>query len=302
MAAAGESTTSIVAGSDARAPDFPLASDALDALVRAAIDEDRTHDDITTQAIVPASSRATATIVAHAPGVIAGVPLALAVLRALDPTLEVESELDDGSRVERGDVALRVRGRTASLLSAERVALNYLQRLSGVATLTSRYVDSVRGTRVQILDTRKTTPGYRHLEKYAVRAGGGTNHRLDLSGVAVIKDNHIAAAGKGIAYAVQRVRDFAPGGTRIEVECDSLGQVEEALAAGADIILLNDMSPAQVRECVEMIGDRAVTEASGDIRLDSVRSVAQTGVQRISVGALTQSSVSLDLALEFQPG
>ncbi len=281
---------------------FPLTARQLEIEVRNALQEDGAFDDITTIACVRSDRRAHASIVARQSGVVAGIPLAVCAFRLLDPNVAIRVDVDDGGRVSSNTAVMRIAGLARAILSAERVALNFLQRLSGVATLTSRYVDSVRGTRVQILDTRKTTPGYRHLEKYAVRAGGGTNHRLDLSGIAIIKDNHIAAAGKGIAFAVRRVREFAAPGTRVEVECDSLGQVEEALEAGVDIILLNEMSPAQIRECVEIVADRAITEASGPIQLDTVRAIAQTGVQRISVGALTQSSVSLDLALEFQPG
>jgi len=186
------------------------------------------------------------------------------------------------------------------LLSAERVALNYMQRLSGIATLTARYVDAVRGTKAKILDTRKTTPGWRMLEKYAVRAGGGTNHRMDLSTGVLIKDNHLAALDGDVAKAVSRSRALAPKGVPIEVECDSIEQVDRAAAAGADVILLDNMSLEDMAECVRLVNGRAILEASGGVTLGSVRRIAETGVDWISVGALTHSAPSMDLALDFE--
>jgi nicotinate-nucleotide pyrophosphorylase (carboxylating) len=180
------------------------------------------------------------------------------------------------------------------------VALNFLQRLSGIATLTAGYVDAVRGTRASILDTRKTTPGLRALEKYAVRAGGGYNHRFGLADGVLIKDNHLVAVGGDVALAVRRAREIAPPGMPIEVECDTAEQVRAGVDAGADIILLDNMSPAALAACVALVGARALTEASGGISLESVRAVAQTGVDRISAGALTHSAPSLDIALDFQ--
>jgi nicotinate-nucleotide pyrophosphorylase (carboxylating) len=184
-------------------------------------------------------------------------------------------------------------------LSAERVALNFMQRLSGIATLTARYVEAVAGTGVHILDTRKTTPLWRRLEKYAVRAGGGLNHRLDLSAAVLIKDNHLAAVEGDIALAVSRARAVAPSGIKVEVECDTLDQVREAIDAGADIILLDNMQLVTLRAAVKLVDGRAVTEASGGVTLDTVRSIAETGVDWISVGALTHSAPALDLALDF---
>jgi nicotinate-nucleotide pyrophosphorylase (carboxylating) len=186
------------------------------------------------------------------------------------------------------------------LLAAERVALNFMQRLSGIATLTARYVDAVKGTRAKILDTRKTTPGWRLLEKYAVRAGGGTNHRLNLSAAVLIKDNHLAAVDGDVGLAVRRARDLAPAGTKIEVECDRIEQVGAAVEAGADIIMFDNMAPDEMARCVELVRSRATTEASGGVSLQTVRAIAQAGVDWISVGALTHSAPALDLALDFE--
>jgi nicotinate-nucleotide pyrophosphorylase (carboxylating) len=191
-------------------------------------------------------------------------------------------------------------GHARGILSAERVALNFLQRLSGVATLTNRYVQAVAGTNAKILDTRKTTPGWRKLEKFAVRAGGGQNHRMDLATAVLIKDNHLAAVDGDVAFAVRRSRELAPPGARIEVECDTMAQVEVALTAGADVIMLDNMGLEEMRTCASMCRGRAITEASGGVRLDTVRAIAETGVDWISVGALTHSAPALDLALDFE--
>ena len=279
---------------------FPLSQQQIDALVRAALDEDRAFEDVTTLSTVPADLTARASLVARAAGVIAGVPLAAAAFRLLDPRVTIDILVEDGERVEAGTVVLRVSGSPRSLLSAERVALNFLQRLSGTATLSARYVDAVRGTGARILDTRKTTPLLRALEKYAVRAGGGMNHRLDLADAVLIKDNHIAALGGDTALAVRRAREFAPHGTRVEVECESVAQVSVALEAGADIVLLDNMPLDDVRACVALAAGRAIVEASGGVSLDTVRAIAETGVDWISVGALTHSAPALDLALDFE--
>jgi nicotinate-nucleotide pyrophosphorylase (carboxylating) len=203
-------------------------------------------------------------------------------------------------RVKRGSAVMRVTGLARAILSAERVALNFMQRLSGIATLTDRYVQAIHGTKAQILDTRKTTPGLRSLEKYAVRAGGGQSYRRDLSDAILIKDNHLATVDNDIGFAVRRARKFAPEGSRVEVECDSIEQVKAAVDAGADIVLLDNMSPAQLRECVQLVDGKALTEASGGVNLATVRDVAETGVDYISVGALTHSATALDLALDFE--
>ena len=278
---------------------FPLSPRQLDECVRAALQEDGAFSDVTTIACVVSDRRAHGTIIAQQAGVITGMPLAISAFRQLDHDCAIRVDVDDGERVTPGAVVMRISGLARALLSAERVALNFLQRLSGIATLTARYVDAVRGTRVQILDTRKTTPGLRHLEKYAVRAGGGISRRLDLTTV-LIKVNHLSAIGGDVELAVRRTREFAPADALVEVQCSSPDQVEAVLAAGADMVLFDGMSPAQVRECVELVGGRATTEASGRITLDRVREFAEAGVDRISVGALTQAAASLDLALEFE--
>ena len=279
--------------------DFPLSREETEALVRAALEEDRAFEDVTTLATVPEGERAAARMVARAGGVIAGLPLAVVAFHLLDPGVKVHVVAWDGSRVARGDAVLELEGPARALLSAERIALNFVQRLSGVATLTARFVDAVRGTRAQILDTRKTTPTLRALEKYAVRCGGGVNHRMHLARAVLIKDNHLAAVGGDIAEAVRRSRALAPGGTCVEVECDDVAQVKAAAEAGADIILLDNMSPAEMRDCVEIVAGRALTEASGGITLAGARAVAEAGVDRISVGALTHSAGALDVALDF---
>ena len=286
-------------GSADRDVDFPLTREATEALVRAALEEDHAFEDVTTLATVPEDSRALARLVARTEGVIAGLPLAVMAFHLLDERVKVRVLAWDGSRVARGDVALELQGPSRALLSAERVALNFVQRLSGIATLTARYADAVRGTRAQILDTRKTTPTFRSLEKYAVRCGGGVNHRMDLSSAVLIKDNHLAAVGGDVAVAVRRSRELAPAGICVEVECDDTAQVAAAAAAGADIILLDNMTPAEMRECVELVAGRALTEASGRISLAAARAVAEAGVDRISVGALTHSAPALDVALDF---
>lgn len=278
---------------------FPLDREETEALVRAALEEDRAFEDATTLATVPEDASAAARLVARAEGVIAGLPLAVVAFHLLDPRVEVHVTAWDGSRVSRGDVAIEVKGPARALLSAERTALNFVQRLSGIATLTARYVDLVRGTRAQILDTRKTTPTLRAIEKYAVRCGGGVNHRMDLASMVLIKDNHVAAVGGDIAEAVRRSRSLAPDGICVEVECDDTAQVAAAAEAGADIILLDNMSPGEMRECVSIVAGRALTEASGRISLSAVRAVAEAGVDRISVGALTHSASALDVALDF---
>jgi nicotinate-nucleotide pyrophosphorylase len=206
----------------------------------------------------------------------------------------------DGQRVEATAPVIFLSGHARGLLSAERVALNFMERLSGIASLTARYVDAIKDTGAKILDTRKTTPGWRRLEKYAVRAGGGMNHRMDLSAAVLIKDNHLAALGGDVELAVQRARKIAPAGTPVEVECDNLDQVRAALVAAADVIMLDNMSNSILRQAVELVDGRAVTEASGGVTLDRVRSIAETGVDWISVGALTHSAKAMDLALDFE--
>jgi nicotinate-nucleotide pyrophosphorylase (carboxylating) len=278
---------------------FPLKHKVLSELVRSALDEDGAFDDITTIATVVSDRRSRGTLMARENGVVCGVPLALEAFRLLDPKVSIRVDREDGSRVRAGDPVLFVTGHARGLLSAERVALNYLQRLSGIATLTARYVDAVKGTKAKILDTRKTTPGWRTLEKYAVRAGGGTNHRMNLSTGVLIKDNHLAAVDGDIAMAVSRARAIAPPGVKIEVECDRPEQVDRAVAAGADVIMLDNMTPDLMHECVRLVNGRAILEASGGVTLSTVRRIADTGVDWISIGALTHSAPSMDLALDF---
>lgn len=279
---------------------FPYAQAELHALVKSALDEDGAFNDLTTIATVVSDRHARGRLVARAPGVLCGVPLALEAFRTLDPKVTMRVDSEDGARLMPGDSVIYLSGHARALLAAERVALNFMQRLSGVASITARYVEAVRGTRAKILDTRKTTPGWRLLEKYAVRAGGGVNHRLNLSAAVLIKDNHLASVDGDVGLAVRRARDLAPVGTKVEVECDRVEQVEAAIAAGADIIMLDNMPPATMRECVALVGGRALVEASGGVHLDSVRAIAETGVDWISVGALTHSAPALDLALDFE--
>ena len=279
--------------------DFPLDEHEVRAYVREALDEDQAFKDVTTSATVLSDRRARATLVARQDGVIAGVPFALEAFRTLDPSVTIRVDVDDGARVRAGTSVFYISGHARGMLSAERVALNFMQRLSGIATLTRRFVDAIAGTYAKILDTRKTTPGWRALEKYAVRAGGGVNHRMDLAGAVLIKDNHLAAVEGDIALAVRRAREVARPGARVEVECDRLEQVEAAIAAGADIIMLDNMSLDMLRQCVKRAAGKAVLEASGGVTLSTVHAIAETGVDWISVGALTHSAPALDLALDF---
>jgi nicotinate-nucleotide pyrophosphorylase (carboxylating) len=279
--------------------DFPLDEHHVRRLVREALEEDRAFKDVTTIATVLSDRRARATLVARQNGVVAGVPFALEAFRLLDPTVTIRVDVDDGARVQPDLSIFYMSGHARAMLSAERVALNYMQRLSGIASLTRRFVDAVAGTGTRILDTRKTTPGWRALEKYAVRAGGGMNHRMDLASAVLIKDNHLAAVDGDIDLAVRRAREVAPVGAKIEVECDQVDQVDRAVEAGADIVLLDNMSVDIMRECVRRVAGKAILEASGGVSLANVRAIADTGVDWISVGALTHSAPALDLALDF---
>jgi nicotinate-nucleotide pyrophosphorylase (carboxylating) len=279
---------------------FPLNQEQLDALVHMALKEDEAFHDLTTSSVVRSDRRARATLVARGAGILAGVPIALEAFRILDPKVSIRVDVDDGMRVSRGVPVFFVNGHARAILSAERVALNFMQHLSGIATVTAKFVEAVRGTTARIFDTRKTLPGWRTLEKYAVRAGGGCNHRMDLASGVLIKDNHLAACDGRIEQAIKRARDLAPPDVKIEVECESVEQVERALDAGADLILLDNMSVELLATCVAIARGRAITEASGGITLDTVRAIAETGVDRISVGKLTHSAPALDLALDFQ--
>jgi nicotinate-nucleotide pyrophosphorylase (carboxylating) len=252
---------------------------------------------VTTEATVDADAVGTAELVVREPGIVCGLAAAAAVFEALDSDVHFEALVVEGDRVEGGAVVARVEGLERAILTGERTALNFLGRLSGISTLTRRYVDAVAGTGVAILDTRKTTPGLRLLEKHAVACGGGKNHRFGLEDGVLVKDNHLRAAGS-MRAAVERLRSTTP--LQIEVECDTLEQVAEALEAGADAILLDNMTLDALREAVALVRGRARLEASGGVTLENVRAIAETGVDEISVGALTHSAKSLDVSLELR--
>lgn len=269
-------------------------------LIQRALAEDVGEGDLTSRAVVPEGSRASGSVIAKAEGVVAGLPVAEAVFEAVDGGLELEVHAIDGDRAGPGTELLSVRGDARSILAAERVALNLLGRLSGVATLTARYVAAVAGTGVRILDTRKTTPGMRALEKAAVVAGGGSSHRFGLYDAVLVKENHVRVAG-AVGEATRRALVGAPAGVSVEVEVESLAELEEALEAGVGRVLLDNMSLADLRAAVELAAGRAQLEASGGIGLENVRAVAETGVDFISVGALTHSAPALDVSLLFEP-
>lgn len=254
--------------------------------------------DVTSAACIPPTSRSRARIAARRAGVIAGVDCAVAAFRLVDPEIRMTIEKNDGSRVSAGDVILGLDGPTRGVLAAERVALNFLGRLSGVATATAALADAVGGTRAKIVCTRKTTPGLRAFEKHAVRMGGGGNHRFGLYDAVLIKDNHIAAAG-GVAPALRAAKAAVGHLVKIEIEVDSLSQLEEALAEGAEIVLLDNMTPDQLRGAVALNRGRAMLEASGNVSLATVRAIAEIGVDVISSGAITHSAPCLDLGLDF---
>lgn len=282
----------------------PLSPQEIRDAVRAALQEDIGSGDVTTLAVVPEQTVAEAVIVARESLVIAGMDFAEAAVRELAPSIQIERAAADGCHLQSGEWLLRISGPARAILTAERVALNFVQRLSGVATLTARFVEETKGTRAKILDTRKTTPGWRRFEKYAVACGGGTNHRFGLHDMVLIKDNHLVAVQfeppDPIGAAVRRAREKFPG-LRIEVEVDNPEQVQQALAAGADIILLDNMDEERLRTAVHWINGKAITEASGGITLSNVKAIAATGVDFISVGALTHSARAVDIALDFLP-
>lgn len=273
-----------------------LTTPRVDHLIDLALEEDAGLGDLTSRAIFPPTHRSHAFIDAKDELVICGLAVAARVFSRVDSALRVKVNARDGERVKRGAHVMTIDGPTASLLTAERTALNFLQRLSGIATLARRFADAVAGTGVRIVDTRKTTPGWRALEKYAVRCGGCCNHRSSLGEHVLIKDNHIAAAGS-IAAAVQRTRAAAPHVAKIEIEAKSLAEVKEALRANADVILLDNMPPEMIRRAVAVIAGAAVIEVSGGIRLETLRDYALPGVDVISVGALTHSATAVDLSL-----
>jgi nicotinate-nucleotide pyrophosphorylase (carboxylating) len=271
----------------------------IERIIRTALQEDIGLGDITTQATIAPGTMARAELVAKQDFVLAGIDVARQVFGQLDPSAAFEKLREDGQRVQRGDVLAWIKGDAAVLLQGERVALNLLQRMSGIATHTAAFVKELEGTGTAVVDTRKTTPGLRVLEKYAVRAGGGRNHRTSLYDGVLIKENHVAAAG-GIAVAVARAREIAPHTLRIEVETRNLVEVEEALAANADVIMLDNMDLDNLRQAVALIDGRAITEASGGVTLETVRGIAETGIDFVSVGALTHSSPAVDISMLFQ--
>jgi len=270
----------------------------MDAAIEAALREDMPSGDITSEGVIPAGSRSEAYFLAKEDGVLAGLPVARRVFEKLDPSIIFIERFREGSAFRQSDKLARVKGPTIALLKGERTALNFLQRLCGVATATRRFVEAVAGTKARILDTRKTTPGLRLLEKYAVRTGGGTNHRTSLSDMVLIKDNHLRRLGS-VSEAIRRARAAVRPGIRIEVETANLLQVREALAAGADMIMLDNMTVEMIRQAVALAAGRVPLEASGNMTLDRVRAVAETGVDFISVGALTHSARAIDISLEF---
>jgi nicotinate-nucleotide pyrophosphorylase (carboxylating) len=277
-----------------------LTVEALDRIVRTALAEDVGTGDRTTNGIVSADARCSAQLLLQEPGVVCGVEAARAVFQTLDPAVSVESLLDEGDRVSETATLAEIEGPARAILTGERTALNLLGRLCGIATLTRRYVDLVEGTGVTILDTRKTTPGLRVLEKYAVRCGGGSNHRAGLDDAILVKENHLRLAG-GIGPALAALRAAANGSAplSIEVEAETLGEVAEALDAGVERILLDNMTPDEISAAVDLSGGAAELEASGGISLETVRAYAETGVDFISIGALTHSARSLDVSLEI---
>ena len=278
-----------------------LATSVVDKAVAEALAEDLgLGGDVTTQATVPAGTRASGVIAARKAGTVAGVQFAQAAFKTLDPFTRFDVVVADGETVAAGGIIARVSGDARALLTGERTALNFLGHLSGIATLTARYVEAVAGTNARIIDTRKTTPGLRALEKFAVRCGGGVNHRFGLFDAVLIKDNHIVAAG-GVGAALERARARTGHMVKVEIEVANLDEVDEALQLDPDALLLDNMDLPALRAAVKEVAGRVITEASGGVSLDSVRAIAETGVDLISVGALTHSAPVLDIGLDFDP-
>lgn len=277
-----------------------MQSPRTDHLIDLALEEDAGLGDVTSRAIFPAKHVSRAIVDAKQDLVICGLDVAARVFARVDPLLKTKLLVSDGDRVKKGAAVMRIEGPTASLLTAERTALNFLQRLTGIATQARRYADAVKGTGVRIVDTRKTTPAWRALEKYAVRTGGCFNHRSSLGEHVLIKDNHIAAAGS-LTKAVQLCRAAAPHSAKVEVEAKTLAEVREACRAGAEVILLDNMKPTEVRAAVTVIAGRAIVEISGGVKYDTLRDYALPGVDVISIGALTHSAIAADLGLDLQP-
>lgn len=270
----------------------------LDDIIKTALKEDIALGDITTDSLIDPSSTSSAVYIAKDDGIIAGLFVAERVFKIIDEDIEFVKKVNDGERVKKGDIIAQIKGSTSALLKAERTSLNYLQHLSGIATKTGMFVEKLKGLKTKVVDTRKTTPGLRALEKYAVKMGGGTNHRFCLSDGVLIKDNHIKAAG-GVKKAIEKVRANIPHTIKIEVETETIEQVKEALDAKADIIMLDNMSLDQMKEAVVLIDGKATVEASGNVNLNSIREIAETGVDIISVGELTHTVKAFDISMRF---
>lgn len=271
----------------------------LNGVIRAALKEDMPEGDITSEAVVPPDSLSKAVILAKESGVLAGLDVARRVFEKIDSRINFRKIVEDGREFKAGDVLARLEGPSVSLLKGERTALNFLQRMSGIASLTRKYVRAVKGEKTRILDTRKTTPGLRALEKYAVKMGGGLNHRFSLSDMVLIKDNHIRQVGS-VREALRRARAAAPFGVKVEVEVTDFAGAEQAVAGNADMIMLDNMEPPEMKRVVTFVAGRVPLEASGKVSLERVAEIARTGVDFISVGALTHSYRAIDISLEFQ--
>lgn len=281
-----------------------LPEEQVDQIIDLALAEDLGHGDVTSEALIPSELEGTASLLVKAEGILAGGEVAKRVFHKVDPSLRVEAHIEDGARVHPGDIIATISGKVISILKAERVALNFLQRLSGTASLTAQYVAKIRGLGATIVDTRKTTPGLRLLEKYAVRTGGGQNHRFHLGDGVLIKDNHLVALrarGMSLKDIVAKAKKNAPRGLKVEVEVNTIQEALEAVEGGADIIMLDNMRPEEMRQVVNLIPSHIKTEASGGITLENVHLAAMTGVNIISIGALTHSPKALDISLELKP-
>jgi len=275
-----------------------MKEDAVDALIETALKEDMPQGDITSENIIPADSESEATILAKEEGVLAGIDVARRVFSKIDPSIIFKKNLNDGQKFRKGQTLATIQGSSISLLKGERIALNFLQRMSGIATTTQKFVLMLQGTETKILDTRKTTPGLRSLEKYAVRMGGGVNHRFNLSEMVLIKDNHLRIVGS-ISQAVKSARESIKPGVRVEVEATSIEEVQEAVQSGADMIMLDNMPKEAMKEVVKRVKGKVPLEVSGKVSLRRVKEIASLGVDFISVGSLTHSYKSVDISIEF---
>jgi nicotinate-nucleotide pyrophosphorylase (carboxylating) len=276
---------------------FPMTLE-IDTIIEAALKEDMPDGDITSESLVPPESVSKAIFLVKEDGILAGIDVAARVFWKIDPHVVFDKKVEDGRSIRAGDTLARIEGPSVSLLKGERTALNFLQRMSGIATLTQKFVKSLERSQTQILDTRKTTPSLRNLEKYAVKMGGGTNHRLNLSDMVLIKDNHLKIVGN-ISEAVKKARENVGPDVKIEIETTTLEEVKEAVRSGADMIMLDNMSPEKMREVVEWVNGRVPLEASGNVKLSTLKEIASSGVDFISVGSLTHSYQSLDISMEF---